>query len=59
MKALIPLFIAYTDQEKDMEYNQDQNYIEISDRDNCIFAIANLLKGKSENAKFFVETGCC
>ena len=30
-----------------------------SDRDNCIFAVANLLKGRSANAMHFVESGCC
>ena len=29
-----------------------------SDRDNCIFAVGNLLKGRSENALHFVQSGC-
>jgi len=29
------------------------------DRDNVIFALGNLLKGKAANAMHFIEVGCC
>jgi len=29
----------------------------MSDRDNCLFAVANLLKGRSQNANHFIQVG--
>ena len=30
-----------------------------ADRDNVIFALSNLLKGRGANAIHFVQSGCC
>jgi hypothetical protein len=68
-KALTPLLIADVDECRENNENEPANRSfenvsnltsdNTSDRDACIFAIANLLKGKSANAMHFVQTGCC
>jgi hypothetical protein len=64
-KALTPLLIADIDGENE-ENNPNNKSVDnisnadnTSDRDACVFAIANLLKGKSANAMHFVKAGCC